>query len=100
MEFAAYAPSKIAVVADTAEQAVQRARVHKVAKDFEASFLSVMLGEMFRDVSAGDFGGGQGEEAFKTMMTDAFAKAMGDRGGIGLAPALTRQMLKLQGLEG
>ena len=86
-------------VNDTPAQAIQRARVMKTAKDFESSFLSVMLGEMFKDVSAGDFGGGQGEDAFKTMMTDAFAKSMTKRGGIGLAPALTRQMLTLQGLE-
>ncbi len=85
--------------ADTAAQAFQRTRINKVAKDFEASFLSVMLGEMFKDVSAGDFGGGQAEEAFKTMMTDSFAKSMTTHGGIGLAPALTRQMLTLQGLE-
>jgi Rod binding domain-containing protein len=86
-------------VADTPAQAAQRTRIHKVAKDFEASFLSVMLGEMFEGVSAGDFGGGQGEDAFKSMMTDAFAKSMTNHGGIGLAPALARQMLTLQGLE-
>jgi len=93
------APPPATVATDTAAQAVQRARVHKVAKDFEASFLSVMLGEMFQGVSAGDFGGGQAEEAFKTMMTDSFAKSMTNHGGIGLAPVLTRQMLTLQGLE-
>ena len=98
MDFAP-AAAPVAAIADTPAQALQRARVHKVAKDFEASFLSVMLGEMFKDVSAGDFGGGQAEEAFKTMMTDAFAKSMTNRGGVGLAPALTRQMLTLQGLE-
>ncbi len=92
-------PPPVAPVADTPAQAFQRARIQKVAKDFEASFLSVMLGEMFRDVSAGEFGGGQAEEAFKTMMTDSFAKSMTNHGGIGLAPALTRQMLTLQGLE-
>lgn len=88
-----------AVTADTPDQAVQRARVHKVAKDFETSFLSVMLGEMFQGVSAGDFGGGQAEDAFKSMMTEAFAKSMTNHGGVGLTPALTRQMLTLQGLE-
>jgi Rod binding domain-containing protein len=98
MDVTVAAPPAV-VPTDTAAQAVQRARVHKVAKDFEASFLSVMLGEMFKDVSAGDFGGGQAEEAFKTMMTDAFAKSMTNHGGVGLAPALTRQMLTLQGLE-
>jgi Rod binding domain-containing protein len=85
--------------ADTPAKAAERARIHKVARDFESSFLSVMLGEMFEGVSAGDFGGGPGEDAFRSLMTDAFAKSMTNHGGIGLAPALTRQMLTLQGLE-
>ena len=98
MDVSIAAPPSI-VPTDTPAQALQRARVHKVAKEFETSFLSVMLGEMFQGVSAGDFGGGQGEEAFKTMMTEAFAKSMTNHGGVGLTPALTRQMLTLQGLE-
>ena len=36
-------------VAETAEQLAKRGQIAKTAKDFEASFLSIMLGEMFKD---------------------------------------------------
>ena len=42
--------------------------------------------------------GGQGGEMFKSFMTDSMAKKMTDRGGIGIANAVGREMLKLQGL--
>ncbi len=39
-----------------------RARIEKTAKDFEASFLLVMLGEMFDGLPTdGPFGGGEAE---------------------------------------
>jgi peptidoglycan hydrolase FlgJ len=78
----------------------QRARAHKAAQDFEASYLSSMFGQMFEGTQVSEpFGGGQGEEAFRSFMTDAFAKSMTRRGGIGLTKMVTAEMLKLQGLE-
>jgi Rod binding domain-containing protein len=76
-----------------------RAKIHKTATEFEASFLQVMLGQMFDGVDAGAFGGGEGEDAFKSFMTDAFAKSMANAGGVGLSKDLTREMLKMQGLS-
>ena len=74
----------------------QLARIGKVSRDFESSFLSIMLGEM----SAGVKGeGGEGEDAFKSFMNEAMAKSMTARGGIGLAPRLQSEMLRLQGLS-
>jgi Rod binding domain-containing protein len=78
----------------------KREGVKKAAQDFEASFLSVMLGQMFAGVSTSEpFGGGAGEETFKSFMTDAMAKQMARSGGIGLAPVVQKEMLKLQGLS-
>jgi Rod binding domain-containing protein len=76
-----------------------RARIEKTAHSFEASFLSVMLGEMFQGVSAGSFGGGEGEEAFKSLLTDSMAKAVANRGGIGLSNRIAQEMLRMQGLS-
>ncbi|HEX8231827.1 MAG TPA: rod-binding protein [Caulobacteraceae bacterium] len=76
-----------------------RARIQKTATAFEASFLQVMLGSMFDTVDTGAFGGGAGEDAFKSFLTDAFAKSMAERGGVGLSKDLTREMLKMQGLS-
>lgn len=77
-----------------------RAKVDKVARDYEASFLSVMFGQMFEGVDASPpFGGGEGEAAFKSFLTDAMAKSVARHGGIGLAKPLAHEILKLQGLS-
>ncbi|MDF2900042.1 MAG: Flagellar protein FlgJ-like protein, partial [Phenylobacterium sp.] len=78
----------------------RRGQIEKTAKEFETSFLSVMLTEMFKDVGAeAPFNGGQGEAAFKSFMSDAMAKQMVRSGGIGLADTVAQEMLKLQGLS-
>ncbi len=76
-----------------------RARIDKTATEFESSFLSVMLGQMFQGLSTdGPTGGGEAEKTMRSFMTDAFAKGMANHGGIGLAPSIRAQMLRMQGL--
>jgi Rod binding domain-containing protein len=58
-----------------------------------------MLGQMFDGVKASTFGGGEGEDAFKSFLTDAFAKSMTRHGGVGLSKTLSTEMLKMQGLS-
>jgi flagellar protein FlgJ len=78
-----------------------REQIAKTAKDFEASFVSVMLGQMFEGVGeSGQFTGGEGEQMFKSFMMDAMSKQMSKAGGIGIAGPVQKEMLKLQGLEG
>lgn len=73
-------------------------QIKAVAAKFEASFLSVMLGQMSEGVSASaPFGGGQGEAAFRSFLTEEMAKGMAKRGGIGLSTAVQAQMLRMQG---
>lgn len=74
-------------------------KIAKTSKDFESSFLSIMLGEMFKGVGGGEFSGGQGEEMFKTFLTDAMSKQIVRAGGIGISDTVQREMLKMQGLE-
>ena len=72
----------------------------KTAQAFEASFLSSMLGQMFEGTEVSQpFGGGEGEAAFRSFMTDAMGKSMARHGGIGLAKSVATEMLKLQGLR-
>lgn len=78
----------------------KRAEIDKTAKKFEASFLNIMLQQMFEGVkSEAPFGGGPGEEMFKSFMTDAIANKVVQAGGIGVAASVSREMLKLQGLK-
>jgi Rod binding domain-containing protein len=93
------APAALSASALPPADPALRARIHKTATQFEASFLQVMLGQMFDSVDTGAFGGGAGEDAFKSFLSESFAKSMAERGGIGLSKDVAREMLKLQGLS-
>lgn len=84
----------------TAADLARRSKIREAAEQFEAQFLSVMLQPMFEgtDVEA-PFGGGPGEQMFRSLMTEAMGKQMTKAGGIGLADTVQREMLKLQGLQ-
>ena len=79
-----------------AQQSAARAKIADTAKKFEASFVGAMLQSVFKDV---DLGGGQGGEAFKSVLADAMGKQMAQGRGIGLAKSIQAEMLKLQGLS-
>jgi peptidoglycan hydrolase FlgJ len=84
----------------TPAQLASKAQIHKTAQAFESQFLSQMLGTMFEGVTtSAPFGGGQGEQAFKSFLMDAFAKQMTKAGGVGITAAVQREMLKMQGLH-
>jgi peptidoglycan hydrolase FlgJ len=55
------------------------------AQAFEAAFLSEMLKYTGLNANPDSFGGGAGEEAFASLLTDEYAKLLAERGGIGLA---------------
>ena len=74
------------------------AKAWKAAQDFEAMALGQFLAPMFDTVESawGTFGGGDGEAAWKPMLTEAMAKQMEAHGGIGIAVPVFRQMLAMQ----
>jgi len=62
---------------DPAELASPKAaRTWRAAQDFEAMAISQLLTPMFDtvDTSAGPFGGGAGEQAFKPFLIDAIGR--------------------------
>ena len=74
-----------------------RAAAVKAAKEFESVFISQFMGSMFSGIKTDDmFGGGQGEDMFRSLLTDQYSKQIEKRGGFGLADAVTRQLLKTQ----
>ena len=88
-------PPKAASTADLAK----RGEIRETAEKFEAAFLSIMLQQMFQGVEVeAPFGGGPGEQMFKSFMTEAMGKQMARQGGVGIADTVAREMLKLQGL--
>ena len=74
------------------------ARAWTAAKDFEAMAIGQFLAPMFDtvDIAHGAFGGGDGEAAWRPMLTEAMAKQMTARGGIGIAVPVFHQMLAMQ----
>ena len=89
-----------ASIEDTARDAAKRAKIKDTAQNFESSFMSVMMQQMFEGVKTSEpFGGGNGEEMFKSVLTDAMAKQVTKAGGVGLASVIQREMLKMQGLK-
>ena len=92
-------PPNLLAQAQTSEGRTRK-QIEEAAKQFESTFIAQMLGPMFdgAELSA-PFGGGPGEAAFKSFLLDAVAKQMAKAGGLGLSDDLTRQMLKMQGLE-
>ena len=69
----------------------------KSAKEFEGVFIAQFLGSMFQGIPTdGPMGGGQGEEMFRSLMVNEYAKSIADKGGFGLANAVSRQLLRHQ----
>jgi len=84
---------------DAAELADPKvAKTWKTAQEFEAMTLGQMLAPMFDTVDSahGAFGGGDGEAAWKPMLTQELAKSIASHGGLGLAVPVFRQMLQMQ----
>lgn len=74
------------------------AAMAKTAKEFESVFVSQFLGSMFSGIKSDEtFGGGQGEDMFRSLMVDQYAKSITARGGFGLASAIQAQMMKMDG---
>ena len=96
-----FAPTMTAAQAQAAamtpaQRAAMQAKIAATAKDFEAQFVGTMMGNMFDGV---DLGGGQGAEAFKSVLLQAVGKKIASGRGIGLAKSVQVEMLKLQGLS-
>jgi Rod binding domain-containing protein len=66
------------------------------AQEFEAIFLAQVLGTMTQGLGGDDLlGDGQGD-AFREMLNEEVARLISRSGGIGVADAVLREMLKAQ----
>lgn len=70
------------------------------ARAFESVFIGQMTKIMMETVPTdGPFSGGHGEEMFRGVLAEQMGNAVARRGGIGLAPAVLAQMIKMQGAK-
>ncbi|MEA1014148.1 rod-binding protein [Sphingosinicella sp. LY1275] len=71
------------------------------AREFEAVFLGQMAKIMMETVEIGDqFSGGHGEEMFRGVLAEKLGAEMARAGGVGIAPAVMEQIIKMQGGNG
>ncbi len=61
------------------------AALKQVAQEFEAVFLSEMLKYSGLNATPEGFGGGAGEDAYSGLLTQEYARAIVEKGGIGVA---------------
>uniref|UniRef100_A0A831U372 Flagellar biosynthesis protein FlgJ n=1 Tax=Geobacter metallireducens TaxID=28232 RepID=A0A831U372_GEOME len=68
----------------------------KVAREFEAMFVGMMLKSMRDTVGKNELtGGGKGEEIFQSMLDQEYAAAIAaSQGGIGLAAMIEKQLVR------
>ena len=68
------------------------ARLQEKSRELEAAFLAEMLGHAGLGSASSSFGGGIGEEQFASFLRAEQARAIVDKGGVGLAEQLFRAM--------
>jgi Rod binding domain-containing protein len=83
MQLPPIGPPAPAAKPDTPRPAEAAAKA--AAQEFEAAFLAEMLRYTGLNATSESFGGGAGEEAFASFLTDEYARLLAERGGIGLA---------------
>lgn len=72
-------------------------QIKEAAQGFEAMFLNQMLKPMFDTIKTDEmFGGGEGEDMWKSMMVDTYAKEITKKGGVGIAEQVMQVMIKAQ----
>jgi flagellar protein FlgJ len=73
------------------------AAIKKSAQDFEAMFMTSMLESMTAGMKPDKmFGGGQGEQMYRSMLNQEYGKAVAATGTLGIADSIEREMLKMQ----
>jgi peptidoglycan hydrolase FlgJ len=69
------------------------AQAKKVAQEFEAMFVGMMLKSMRETVGKDKLtGGGHGEETFRSLLDQEYAASAARNGGIGLAKMIEKEL--------
>jgi Rod binding domain-containing protein len=72
-------------------------RLRQQAEELEGVFLHTLVKQMFSGIETkGAFGGGFGEETWRSMQAEQMAQAMAEAGGIGLADQILGDLIAVQ----
>ncbi len=93
----AVSPLSQSTLAKPAPRQEPTPEIKKAAKDFESMLIGQLMAPMFNALKTdGMFGGGSGEEMFRPMLLEQYAKGVTQAGGIGLADGIAREMMRMQ----
>lgn len=84
---------QVTATAGLETQSTQRSSLRSLAESLEAQFLSEMLKASGVGKPRDAFGGGAGEDHFSSFLTQEYANAIVQRGGIGLSESIYRSLL-------
>ena len=71
--------------------------LRRAAEEFESIVLAQLLQPMFAAMdTSGLGGGGFGEEIFRPMLVDEYAKGVSRAGGVGLAQSIINELSRIQ----
>lgn len=84
--------AKVTTVTDS--QLTQREKeMQKAAKDYESIMIHQFIKQMHNNVPVDPLvGGGNGEKMFKDLLYAEYAKAMTEKGGIGLVESIVKDL--------
>lgn len=75
----------------------QVTKLRQQAQDLEGVFLNLLTKEMFATAKSDNgFGGGFGEETWRSMQAEQLANTMAENGGLGIADQILGDMIALQ----
>lgn len=78
--------------------ATRRGQAKQAAQQFEAVFVGEMTKTMLDSVPTDDrFGGGNAESIYSGMLAEQMGKSIAQKGGLGLAPKVMNEIIKMQG---
>ncbi len=91
-------PIETAALPQVPNPALRNEANERTAREFEAVFIGQMTRLMMDSAEVdGPFSGGHGEEMFRGVLAEQLGTEITKRGGLGLAPAVLDQIIRLQG---
>ena len=83
----------------SAAPTARNSSLKSLANDLEAQFLAEMLKAAGVGKPRDAFGGGAGEDHFSSFLTQEYAQAVVQAGGIGLSEAIYRSLSQMENAE-
>jgi Rod binding domain-containing protein len=94
--FGAHAAASLAAAAKGSPE-----EAREVARQFESVFIGELLEQMSMGLKTdGPFGGGPSEGIYRSFLNNAIAEQVSNNGGVGIADAVYREILRLQEANG